>query len=524
MMATAGIAIGTAAAAVSAAGVAWSLHFLTFKEDSIAAFKAMTGSQAAAERIFMNAAAFASKTPFKESQVIEIAQSLMTRGFKENELEKLMMGVGDIGAMLGTEKMQSVIGALGKMRASGQLTGETMQMLADAGINVKLVYAALAKQLGKTDAQVKAMISAGQIKDQAGINATMDAIAKGISGGKLGGAMEEKSRTLTGLLSTLEGVPENLMAHANMSGMLGPIKDFIKELTQTFIKDGKITDFGERVIHIFEAVGNTIGEIVKMASGDNLQNFLKGALNVLEPLIKAFLGFARGFGSGFLKAVTPIFESFAKMSEEPGKIDAMVNGFVQLGIVMGYIIGLSITAAIAFAGFVEWVVTGVGEILDAFGSLVDALNNLQLDEIGMDLVQGLINGILSMLSPAGGAMQTLGDVLISSLEDRLQINSPSRVTFDIGSNTGAGLLNGIDASGLNQAWGNLMMNPSQMVTSELTSSGGGNSQPQQFTFGDMHFHIDGATKDGNEIAQEASSSMTTRIIDTLRGHATESGR
>lgn len=400
MLATGAIVAVAAAVAVAGvglgvAGANFAMHFLAFKEDSVAAFKAMTGSEVAANRIFMKAAQFASVTPFKESEVVAMAQGLMTRGFKESELDNLMKGVGDVGAMLGTDKMDSVINALGKMRANGKMTSESIQMLADAGINAQLVYASLGKQLGKSRAEIDQLLASGKVTDAQGVQAAMDAIANGISGGKLGGAMEEKSRTINGLLSTLAGRPEALLAHANMEPLMVPLKDFIKLLVTNLDPESPT---GHRIIALFEMIGAGVGQLFGELNGSDVGGAINKILDVLEPLFKMLMGAGKGWLTVLLAGLKAIGGSLDKLT--PDQVNQLVRAMTTMGEISAVVLLVvgSLVAAVLAVPFAF--VYAATQIYDEFNGLWKRLDDpSQWTQIGIDIMLGIIQGFLSMSSP-----------------------------------------------------------------------------------------------------------------------------
>ncbi len=466
----AGIAAAIAAvvAKVATAGARFVGSALIFKENSLAGFEAILGSKDEANAVLAKATAFASKTPFETPEVIEMTTKLLTRGFKSSELDKLMLGVGDVGASLGTEKMESVIGALGKMRSAGKLTGETMAMLADAGINSQLVFDSLAKKLGKSRAEIEKMMSAGQITDAMGIEATMDAIAKGLSGGELGGAMKKKSETMSGLFSTLASVPSELVFSADMSKLIEPVKSFIKILTENL---GPDTPNGQRIIKMLELIGGVLGETFAKVK-DKLPMMLDIGVAALEKVVTILSAVWKGINSSFGKTFMPALERLfaATKNQDPKKLAESIETWVKIGKAVGWVLGimlgvaaltfdiidLMIGAALAPIAAWEWMtekMMGLGR------QLKESFTGMSWSEIGISIVKGIIDGLLSMLSPASGAMNLVGDSLISSLKGKLGIASPSKVFEGFGLDTGAGFINGLNASGIGAAMANAIKLP-----------------------------------------------------------------
>lgn len=504
-----GAAALAAGGALAVGGAHFAIHFLTFKEDSIAAFKAMTGSEQAAHRIFDQAVKFASVTPFKESEVVAMAQSLATRGFKETELPDLMKGVGDVGALLGNEKMESVINALGKIRANGKMTGESLQMLADAGINAQLVFASLEKQTGKTRQQVMQMMAAGQITDPMGIKAAMDAVANGLSGGKLGGAMDVKSRTMTGLMSTLQGRPEVLLAHANLEGFIEPVKATMKQLIDALSPD---SENGKRLIALIELVGNSVGKMLAtFNSGRDLSTTLGGVLNVVEPLTKGLLAFGSGAMTGFMALMKPLGDLMVEIGKDPDGVEKFTKAMERLGYAVGITAAVIVEGLGALLGVPLFVLTELSDLFDKVSDMFEAS--------GEDLVGGLIDGIISMMVPLAGTMTSLANVLIDTFSDELEINSPSRVFAELGKFTGLGFLEGLADTGMQAVLGGAMQ-PAQTGMQAATAAAipGGATQGNTVQFGDIviNVEVDGETaKDGQALGDKVAATLKARLASEL---------
>lgn len=80
---------------------------------------------------------------------------------------------------------------------------------------------------------------------------------------------------------------------------------------------------------------------------------------------------------------------------------------------------------------------------------VNVIKNINLAQVGKDMIQGLINGIKSMGKNVVGAIGNVVNSAISSAKKALGINSPSRVFKQFGAWTGEGLALGIEGENNN---------------------------------------------------------------------------
>jgi TP901 family phage tail tape measure protein len=83
-------------------------------------------------------------------------------------------------------------------------------------------------------------------------------------------------------------------------------------------------------------------------------------------------------------------------------------------------------------------------ITDIWDSARQFLSSINLYEIGRNIIQGLIDGISSMASAVWEKVRSIADSIKNTIRDALEINSPSRVTFDLGKWIPLGLAEGIN--------------------------------------------------------------------------------
>lgn len=148
----------------------------------------------------------------------------------------------------------------------------------------------------------------------------------------------------------------------------------------------------------------------------------------------------------------------------------------------------------------KWLLHGLtvvaGELLTALWELLQQIGGAIADffqpmfEAGQNLVQGLIDGIVSMPGKIADAAKNLGSSFLTKIKDVLGIHSPSTETYDYGVNTGQGFVNGTESQYKNvenaaAGLGNAALNGTENSLKALLDSmkGMGNSAGSRFSSG-----------------------------------------
>lgn len=88
-----------------------------------------------------------------------------------------------------------------------------------------------------------------------------------------------------------------------------------------------------------------------------------------------------------------------------------------------------------------------GAIRSGWNSAVSFLRGINLVSVGKNIVQGLINGIGSMMSAVSDKISEVASSITGGIKKRMGIKSPSRVTKKLGGHISEGLAVGISKSG-----------------------------------------------------------------------------
>jgi phage-related protein len=83
-------------------------------------------------------------------------------------------------------------------------------------------------------------------------------------------------------------------------------------------------------------------------------------------------------------------------------------------------------------------------VSDMWGKVTGFFAGINLYEIGKNIIQGLINGISSMVETLKTTMSDIANGIADKVREVLGIHSPSRVMMEVGFYTGEGLINGLE--------------------------------------------------------------------------------
>jgi phage-related protein len=87
--------------------------------------------------------------------------------------------------------------------------------------------------------------------------------------------------------------------------------------------------------------------------------------------------------------------------------------------------------------------TGVSNAVDRVKETFDTIRQIDLLQIGKDIIDGLVNGIRSKIDDVVNAVKDVAGSITGKIKDVLNIHSPSRVMAELGMFTSQGLAEGM---------------------------------------------------------------------------------
>ena len=207
-------------------------------------FGTMLKSKEKANELMAQLTDLAAKTPFGLQEVSEGAKRLLAFQVPAEEVTETLRRMGDVAAGLGVP-MGQLIHVYGQVKAQGKLMTNDLYQFMNAGIPI---IAELSKVVGKSETEIKDMVSAGKIGFP-----EVQAVIKNMTseGGLFFNLMAEQSKSLGGQISNLQDNFDQMLneigkaSEGAVSGAISGVS-YLVENYQTLGKiiAGLITTYG----------------------------------------------------------------------------------------------------------------------------------------------------------------------------------------------------------------------------------------------------------------------------------------
>lgn len=478
-------AIKSAAGAVIGAAkdmVSSGLEYNQAMEGYVTNFTTMLGGSAeAANGMVGSLQKLASATPLAMSDLAGGAQTLLAFGVASDDVSGTLQRLGDI-SLGNADKMQSLARAYGKATAQGKLTGETVQMMIDAGWNPLID---ICDQTGESMEDVQKRMAAGSISAEEltqAVNHATDA------GGKFAGGMEAASKTVAGLMSTLQdnvnamlGELMQPVSDAMLSTLLPTAIDAVDQLTTAFEDEG-IDGFsrvaGDLIATLSAQLASYAPEAVPAALAF-VGSLVTGLLSALPDLTGTsvelvgalLLGIADQL-PGIITAAAVALQGVADQLTSPESITLLVQAAVLILLALaqglvGALPELIDTIPIIITNIVDAILASLPEIVEvglqillalvsgiitSTGHLIAVVPKLlaslihsfgsagaAIAGIGVSIVDGIRKGITEQWQRLKADVSNLFTGLVDWIKKLLGIHSPSTVFAGIGTNMAKGI-------------------------------------------------------------------------------------
>ncbi|MDI1484846.1 tape measure protein [Polyangium sp. y55x31] len=462
--AAAALAAAATAAAAGAARAAYALgsaavDAAAFREDVTRALSVLRRTQGDADRVFQTAVRTADFIGQGRQETLGQFVDLLGKGFDTNEVDRIVRSIADLGTVNPSANVDSIVRAMGKIKAQGYLQGDELTMLTEAGLSADKVYGQLAQRLGKSAEEIRRMQGAGQLGAADTIEAILAAINEQAGGRAPGLAARAKSlEDISGLLGRLRALPENLLMDLGVTPGMRSFKSFVGGLLES------LDPSGPRWTRITSVLGKVLNSIFgTLFDNQDPGKFIDRVLAKVElaaPLISAaFSGFRTGFGG-----VIGIFEKAHAVASGPLEkltkwlgidnvpwIELVAKGVGLIAGVIGVALGAIGIATGVWASFVGSIYAGLFGVYGALVTVYEMIEGLFTGEgiygagqsAGIALVDGFVGSIRAGALAVASAVKAMAGGAISTAKNTLGIASPSRVFEGIGWNMASGAEVGI---------------------------------------------------------------------------------
>ena len=424
-------AIKSAAGAVLGAAkdmVSSGLEYNQAMEGYVTNFTTMLGGSAeAANGMVGSLQKLASATPLAMSDLAGGAQTLLAFGVASDDVSGTLQRLGDI-SLGNADKMQSLARAYGKATAQGKLTGETVQMMIDAGWNPLID---ICDQTGESMEDVQKRMAAGSISAEEltqAVNHATDA------GGKFAGGMEAASKTVAGLMSTLQD---------NVNAMLGELMQPVSDAMLSTLLPTAI-DAVDQLTTAFEDEG--IDGFSRVA-GDLIATLSAQLASYAPEAVPAALAFVGSLVTGLLSALPDLtgtsVELVGALPELIDTIPIIITNLVDAILAsLPEIVDAGLQILLAL---VSGIITSTGHLIAVVPKLLASLIHsfgsagAAIAGIGVSIVDGIRKGITEQWQRLKSDVSNLFTGLVDWIKKLLGIHSPSTVFAGIGTNMAKGI-------------------------------------------------------------------------------------
>jgi tape measure domain-containing protein len=385
--------VGAAALGIGAAIVYSTVKMVDFGQKSRAAFTMMLGGAEKGAAAFAESRVLAKQLGMDIADVTGSYQRFLSMGFDQAESKQLIAMGADMTALgNSTEKVRSVLDAMGKIQATGTMQGDELMMLAEAGINIGSIYDILGKKLGKTRAEIVKMKEAGKITSRQAIDAIKEQVLATTGQKQFGDARKVViATTLGGGWDQLKATFRDKMigiADAAAPGLAKALSALNTRLTKIF--DGKDGDaMSSSLIRFVDWIAGAFESSLPYIE-DFFRSFIDGASEVLGPMMEIGNSISAGLGVDKAETVKLLGRSIGQLVGVAISAGAALSGgFLQALVSIANVLNDIIRA-------IKWATDGLGAFIFSFTDAAanqKAIAEAAARDGGIGNVQGGLNGL-----------------------------------------------------------------------------------------------------------------------------------
>lgn len=203
------------------------------------AFKTMLQSEEKANTLMKEMIRTAAITPFGVDDVTEGAKQLLAFNVAAEDVNKTLIGLGDVSAGMGI-RLSDMVMLYGTTIAKGKMDTMDLYQFLNRGIPIADELAkVMGLDLNNAIAEVQKQIKAGKVTSDVFIQAMQNMTSQG---SKFGGLMEAQSQTITGQISNIEDGVEQMFNELGRSqeGVINAGLGIVSKLVDNWETVGKV--------------------------------------------------------------------------------------------------------------------------------------------------------------------------------------------------------------------------------------------------------------------------------------------
>jgi len=261
-------------------------------EENEVAFGVMLQNAEKGKQMVRDLQAFAAATPLDTSTLQGASKTLLQFGVEGENILPILKMLGDVTGG-NSAKIQQMSLAFGQMSSTGRLMGQDLLQMINAGFNP---LKEISRTTGKSVSELKKEMEKGAISADMVTMAFKSATSEG---GNFQGLMEKQSKTVSGLISTMQDdissslrvIGKDLIDNLNLKGIIQDVSAVAQGFTSWLnsLSSGTKTAIAS-ILAVVAAVGVlTIGMVIL----GKAITFATGGLSVIGALLAAvFIGAA----------------------------------------------------------------------------------------------------------------------------------------------------------------------------------------------------------------------------------------
>jgi tape measure domain-containing protein len=442
-----------------------------FKEDTQLALQTLLKSGEAARGAIGSMRKIAGDLALDPREALGGLVELAGKGFGVDQIERMTRAMADLKVVSPKSDPSRIIAGISKIKATGYLQGDELNILVEAGVDASRIYDNLAKIMGKTVAQVQKLKTAGKVSATDAIEAVMRAVNQTTGGRAVGEVAAQRARTtISGTIDMIKSRWESFLLDLDIGAGDDTIFGFLRRLADLLdTTTGQGARLKAAVGGAFDAVGEALGDIFGKGGEAGIETLVSGIETAAEVLKIALPGIVAFFDAVFgrvlgidtgVRGVAGSLKDWAK--ETLGNKDGMAA--------LGREVGTNVLGSLKSIGIAA---QNFSNAMRAIGPVLEIAMRMQegFERAGL-AVMGLINRIMGFVEAARSGGAGIGDAIVDGIagaiaggagrvvdavkgaaggavdtaKSVLGIKSPSKVFEQIGVHTVEGFAKGIAAN------------------------------------------------------------------------------